>query len=249
MGNHTFPLVSIIIPVKDEGDNILSLADEIAVALETYAWDWECVWVDDGSQDDTLSQLRSLHTREPRHTYVSFDRNHGQTAALLAGFRTARGQLLATLDGDGQNNPADLPAMIERILADQADMVHGVRVQRQDNWLRKLSSRIGNGFRNWLTREQVTDVGCSIRAFRRECVATFPPFEGLHRFFPTLVRMQGWRTVEVPVRHRPRLKGTTKYGIGNRLWKGLLDAFAVRWMQWRQMQYRITEQAGATQED
>jgi len=170
------PLVSIIIPVKDEGENILSLAAEIRNALAPHGWGWECVWVDDGSQDDTLPQLRSLYTRDPRHIYVSFDRNHGQTAAMLAGWRTARGQIPATMDGDGQNYPADLPAMIERILTNQADMVNGVRVLRQDNWRRKLSSRIGNGFRNWLTHERVTDVGCSIRAFRRECVAMFPPF-------------------------------------------------------------------------
>jgi dolichol-phosphate mannosyltransferase len=243
------PLVSIIVPVKDESENILSLADEISSALTPYGWDWECVWVDDGSQDETLLQLRSLHTRDPRHTYVSFERNYGQTAAMVAGWRTARGQILATIDGDGQNNPADLPPMIVRILTRQADMVNGVRVLRQDNWWRKLSSRIGNGFRNWLTHDHVTDVGCSIRAFRRECVALFPPFEGLHRFLPTVVRMQGWKSIEVPVSHRPRLKGVTKYGVHNRLWKGLLDTFAVRWMQWRQIRYTITEQASMSQED
>ena len=243
------PLVSLIIPVKDESETILSLAEEISSALAPHGWGWECVWIDDGSQDATLPQLRSLHTRDPRHAYVSFERNHGQTAAMLAGWRTARGQILATMDGDGQNNPADLPAMIERILANQADMVNGVRVLRHDDWKRKLSSRIGNGFRNWLTCDQVTDVGCSIRAFRRECVARFPPFEGLHRFLPTVVRMQDWKIIEVPVRPRPRLNGTTKYGIHNRLWKGLLDAFAVRWMQWRQIRYIITERAGMSQED
>jgi glycosyltransferase involved in cell wall biosynthesis len=242
------PLVSIIIPVKDEGENILELAAEILAALEPAGWTWECVWVDDGSQDNTLPQLRHLHAREPRHTYVSFDRNYGQTAAMLAGFRRARGQVLATLDGDGQNDPADLPAMLQSVLTNQADLVNGVRVRRQDTWMRKVSSRIGNGFRNWLTHEQVTDVGCSLRAFRRECVATFPPFEGLHRFFPTLVRMRGWRLIEVPVGHRPRRRGTTKYGIRNRLWKGLFDALAVRWMQWRQIRYRITEQAETTRE-
>lgn len=245
----TSPLVSIIIPVKDEGDNILSLAAEIAVALAPHGWSWECIWVDDGSQDNTLPQLRSLHARDARHVYLSLDRNHGQTTAILAGLRQARGQICATLDGDGQNHPADLPSMIVRILTDQADMVNGVRVQRQDTWLRKVSSRLANSFRNWLTHEHVTDVGCAIRAFRRECMATFPPFEGLHRFLPTLVRMHGWRIIEIPVRHRPRLQGHTKYGVNNRLWKGLLDAFAVRWMQWRHITYTITEQSGSRQEE
>ena len=241
--DQTSPLVSVIVPVKDERENISFLAEEIRASLEPTGWRWEAIWVDDGSRDDTLSILKGLHHKDPRHRYLSFDRNHGQTAAMLAGFQAAAGAVLATLDGDGQNDPSSLPAMIKRILAGEADMVNGVRVKRQDSWIRKISSRIGNGFRNWLTREDITDVGCSLRAFRRECVSRFPPFEGLHRFFPSMVRMHGWRILEVEVAHRPRLRGKAKYGICNRLWKGLLDAFAVRWMQWRQVRYRIVEQA------
>ena len=242
-------LVSVIVPVKDEIESIPYLADEIRDAFEPTQWSWECIWVDDGSKDQTLMTLKALHRKDPRHRYLSFDRNHGQTAAMLAGFSKAAGEILATLDGDGQNDPSNLPAMIRRILAGDADMVNGIRAKRQDNWIRKISSKIANGFRNWITREDVTDVGCSLRAFRTECVAHFPPFEGMHRFFPTMVRMYGWKIIEVPVRHRPRLRGKAKYGVCNRLWRGLLDSFAVRWMQWRQIRYRIVEQAGTEKED
>ncbi|MEW6439788.1 MAG: glycosyltransferase family 2 protein [bacterium] len=237
------PVVSIVVPVKDEEENLAPLAEEIRRSMESTPWSWECVWVDDGSMDGTLAQLRSLHRIDARHRYVSFDRNHGQTSAMIAGFREARGSILATLDGDGQNDPGDLPALIRRVQEGGADVVNGVRVKRQDNWVRKISSRIGNGFRNWLTGEQVSDVGCSLRVFRRECVAHVPAFEGMHRFLPTLLRMDGWTLQEIPVNHRPRQRGRPKYGVWNRLWRGLLDALAVRWMQWRWIRYRYKETA------
>jgi len=243
------PLVSIVIPVKDEEENVGPLAEEVRLSLEGTPWSWECIWIDDGSTDGTRAALNALHLRDPRHGYLSFDRNHGQTSAMLAGFRVARGSIVATLDGDGQNDPGDLPVLIRQILAGQADMVNGVRVKRQDNWIRKVSSRIANGFRNWLTRERVSDVGCSLRAFRRECVRHMPPFEGMHRFIPTLVRMEGWRLMETPVNHRPRQRGRPKYGVWNRLWRGLLDAFAVRWMQWRWVRYTCKESAIAGTEE
>ncbi len=236
-------LVSLVIPVKDEAENIPSLAEEITRAFDGTGLSWECLWIDDGSTDGTLEVLRRIRRSDDRHCYVSFDGNYGQTSAMLAGFRLSRGDILATMDGDGQNDPADLPPLIRRIAAGEADMINGVRVRRRDSWVRKASSRIGNGFRNWITGEKITDVGCSLRVFRRACVEGFPSFEGLHRFFPTLVGLQGWRIIESPVNHRPRLRGKAKYGIRNRLRKGLIDSFAVRWMQWRRIRYRIKDQA------
>lgn len=233
--------VSVVVPVKNEEENVAILADEVIAAFSSKPWQWECLFVDDGSSDETLARLKQLHEKDLRIRYLSLDRNHGQTAAMLAGFREAYGRVLATLDGDGQNDPSDLPAMVAKVLAGEADLVNGRRARRQDSMVRKISSRVGNGFRNRLTGETISDVGCSIRAFRRECVAHFPAFEGLHRFFPTLITMQGYSLVELPVNHRPRHLGVSKYGIHNRLWKGLRDTFAVRWMKTRIIDYRIAE--------
>ncbi len=224
------PEVSIIVPVMNEEESIPPLAQEVSQALDSTQWDWECLWIDDASTDRTPEVLRSLAAASPRHRWVRATKNRGQSAALAAGFRLAGGTILGTLDGDGQNNPADFPALLERLAKNDVDMVNGIRAKRQDTWVRKLSSKIGNGFRNGLTHESVSDVGCAIRVFRRECVERIPVFRGMHRFLPTLVRMQGYRITEQPVDHRPRERGTTKYGIGNRLWVGIGDTLAVRWM-------------------
>ena len=226
--------LSILIPVKDEGQNIAPLAVEIDAAMASTPYTWDCLWVDDGSTDETLTEIRTLCRTDPRHQFISFDRNYGQSAAMYAGFRRARGRILVTLDGDGQNDPKDIPSMVRRLIDERADMVNGVRQRRQDSAIRKISSRIANGYRNWLTREQITDVGCSLRVFRHDCVADIPPFKGMHRFLPTLVRIRGFsKILEAPVNHRPRISGQTKYGIHNRLWVGLADTLAVRWMQHR----------------
>lgn len=225
--------VSLVVPVKDEAESLATLAVEIARALDSTGRTWECLWVNDGSQDDSLAALEALHRRDPRHRWLDLARNYGQSAALAAGFRAARGAVLGMLDGDGQNDPADLPRLLERLARGDVDLVNGYRARRQDSLVRKVCSKLGNGFRNWLTHEQVKDVGCSIRVFRRECAAGLVLFKGMHRFFPTLVRLQGYRITELPVNHRPRTQGQTKYGIGNRLWVGIGDTLAVRWMLWR----------------
>jgi glycosyltransferase involved in cell wall biosynthesis len=226
--------LSIIIPVKDEEDNIAGLAEEINVSMISVNYTWECLWVDDGSTDRTLSVLEKLNKKDNRHHYISLSKNFGQSAALYAGFNFSRGRLLATLDGDGQNDPEDLPKLVSCLIEEDVDMVNGVRQKRKDSFIRKMSSRIGNGFRNWLTGENVTDVGCSIRVFKHTCAENISPFKGMHRFLPTLVRIGGCANIiEIPVNHRPRKHGDTKYGIGNRLWVGIADTLAVRWMQSR----------------
>jgi dolichol-phosphate mannosyltransferase len=231
--------VSIIVPVRDEAESIIGLSEEIGRAMEGQDYPWECLWVDDGSRDGSLSILRELSGKDPRHRYISLEENAGQSAALTAGFSESRGAFLATLDGDGQNDPADIPRLLEILRSGDADMVNGYRRVRQDSIVRKLSSRIANGFRNLITGKTVRDVGCSTRAFRRECVENLPRFAGMHRFLPTLVAMEGYRLAEVPVNHRPRLKGRTKYGIGNRLWVGLADLFGVLWLKKRFFSFRI----------
>jgi glycosyltransferase involved in cell wall biosynthesis len=222
---------SFVVPVKDEADNVAALAAEITTAMSASPWSWECVWVDDGSTDGTGLVLQRIAHEDPRHRVLSLPQNVGQSAALAAGLSSARGELFVTLDGDGQNDPRQAPAMILTLIRARADMVNGCRVARRDDLLRRISSRVGNGFRNWLTREDVRDVGCSLRVFRRDVVQGLFVFRGLHRFLPTLARLNGAaKIVEVPVRHRPRLRGSTKYGLRNRLWVGLADAFAVRWL-------------------
>jgi len=240
--------VSVVVPVLDEVDSIPQLASEVVAAFERGPWSWECVWVDDGSSDGTLELLRSLHDDDPRHRYVAHDRNYGQSAALKSGFDASRGRILATLDGDLQNDPADLPRLIRELESREVHMVNGVREKRQDSWLRRVSSRIANGFRNRVSGATATDVGCSVRAFYRECFDGVPLFHGMHRFLPTLIALRGWTVAEVDVNHRPRSHGTTSYGVHNRLWVGIADTFGVRWLSSRSVCPRVAEtsEAGAS---
>jgi glycosyltransferase involved in cell wall biosynthesis len=221
--------VSIVIPVHDELENVGPLGEEIRQAMSAAGLEWECIWVDDASDDGTAPALRSLTERDSRFRLVELDGHQGQSAALAAGFARASKSLVATLDGDGQNDPADLPRMI-RLLADgKLDVVNGYRPRRY-RWVRWLASRIGNGFRNRLTGDSVRDIGCSTRVMREYLVRGLPVFRGMHRFLPSLVRLNGGtRQIEVPVQHRPRRSGMTKYGISDRLWCGIADTFAVRW--------------------
>jgi dolichol-phosphate mannosyltransferase len=236
--------VSIIIPVKDEAENIEPLASELSKVMDRHPWAWECLWVDDGSTDRGLSVLQHLSRSDPRHRFLSFQHNAGQSAALWAGFAEARGAIFATMDGDGQNDPADLPFLIAAVRSGETDMANGYRKERKDNLARRLSSRVANRFRTWTTGRSVRDVGCSTRAFRREGVAAVPRFAGMHRFLPTLIMMEGFRLRELPVNHRPRLKGNSKYTIGNRLWVGLWDSFGVLWLRKRAFRYQIKARSG-----
>jgi dolichol-phosphate mannosyltransferase len=231
--------ISIVVPVKDEEENILSLAREIESAMEREFTEWECIWVDDGSSDGSLGQLQTLASQNPRHRFISFERNAGQSAALWAGFSLSRAPIIATIDGDGQNDPADIPTLFRTVQSGEADMANGYRARRQDNFQRKVSSLLGNGFRTLLTGKTVRDAGCSTRVFRRECIESAPRFAGMHRFVPTLAAMQGFTLTETPVNHRPRVKGSSKYSIGNRLWVSLLDIFGLFWLRKRALHYTI----------
>jgi dolichol-phosphate mannosyltransferase len=201
--------------------------------------EWECIWVDDGSSDGSLDILRELARVNHRHRYVSFERNAGQSAAFWAGFMETSAPIIATIDGDGQNDPADIPSLFRTVHSGAADMANGYRARRQDNLKRKISSFLGNGFRTLLTGKTVRDAGCSTRVFRRECVQWMPRFAGMHRFLPTLAAMQGFKLSEAPVNHRPRVKGRSKYSVRNRLWVSLMDMFGVFWLKKRALDYRI----------
>lgn len=231
--------ISVIIPVLNEEENILPLALELTDVFEDKSWKWECVWVDDGSTDRTTDRLEHIANADRRHRYLVLEKHSGQSAALRAGFQAARGTIICTLDGDGQNDPADLPVLIEILEYNHADLIAGYRVNRQDTWLKKLSSRIGNTFRSFTTGYTIRDTGCATRVMRKSSLMTVPSFSGMHRFFPTLFVMMGHRIIEAPVHHRPRLKGRSKYGIWNRFGVGLFDCFGVLWLKKRTLTYKV----------
>jgi len=231
--------ISVIIPVLNEEENILPLALELTDVFEDKSWKWECVWVDDGSTDRTTDRLEHIANADRRHRYLILEKHSGQSAALRAGFQAARGTIICTLDGDGQNDPADLPVLIEILEYNHADLIAGYRVNRQDPWLKKLSSRIGNTFRSFTTGYTIRDTGCATRVMRKFSLMKVPSFSGMHRFFPTLFVMMGHRIIEAPVHHRPRLKGRSKYGIWNRFGAGLFDCFGVLWLKKRTLTYKV----------
>lgn len=234
------PHLSVVVPFYNERDNVAPFHAEASAALAGHPGGVEFVYVDDGSSEGTHEALRAVAGGDDRVRVITLLSNSGQSAALQAGFRAARGEIVATLDADLQNDPADLPRLLTAL--DRADVVNGVRANRQDSFVRKVSSRIGNGFRNQVTRESVSDVGCSLRVMRREFLVDVVMYRGMHRFLPTLLRMRGARVTELPVNHRPRQHGESKYGIGNRLFVGLADVFAVRWMQSRFVRYEAREE-------
>ena len=241
MSESNRPDLSVVFPVYNEEENVPLLLAEIAKALDGRGWTYEIVAFDDGSRDRSLEVLRAARAQYPTLRVLSMEKNSGQTAALDAGWRAARGVLVVSLDADLQNDPADIPKMIEKLESSKADMVIGVRVNRQDTLARKIQSRIGNGVRNLITGDHITDTGCSLKLARREAIEPVRLFTGMHRFLPTLVRYAGFKVVETPVNHRARQFGQSKYGAMNRAFRGLVDCFAVRWMGKRMLNYRVSE--------
>ena len=220
--------LSIVVPVYNEAENVLPLVEQVRAALAGCPGSAEMLFVDDGSTDQTLELLERAQETDSRIRIAHFRHNLGQTAAMAAGFRLARGRAVVTLDGDLQNDPAEIPRLAE-MLKDW-DAVCGVRLRREDRWWKRVSSRIANSFRNWATGDDISDTGCTLKAYRRECLDRLELYHGMHRFLPTLLRMRGYRVTQVPVGHHPRLRGKTKYGTWGRLVKGLADVWAVRWM-------------------
>jgi glycosyltransferase involved in cell wall biosynthesis len=230
--------LSLVAPVYNEVENLERLHARVAEIFAKRG-DWELILVDDGSRDGSADKIRELCRRDPRVVGVFFGRNRGQTAATAAGLQLARGELIATLDADMQNDPADLPAMIEELGTHAA--VVGYRIKRNDNFVRRASSRIANRIRNWLSKDQIRDTGCSLKLFRAEAIQAMPLFEGMHRFLPTLLRYHGFSVLEHPVSHHPRTAGISKYGVWNRAFRALRDLIAVRWMRSRLLKLPIVE--------
>jgi len=225
--------ISVVIPVYNELDNVQPLTEEILQALGKDS-PYEIIIVDDGSDDGTNLRLAEIAHGIPQLRWIRHSRNYGQSAAMVTGIRAARHEWIVTLDGDGQNNPADIPTLIQALVnyprANSFTLVVGNRKQRNDNWLRRVSSRIANSTRRLLLRDRCSDTGCSLKLFARATFLQLPHFNHLHRFIPALIQRAGGQVINVPVSHRQRLRGQSKYGVMNRVWVGIVDMFGVMWL-------------------
>lgn len=228
------PAVSVVVPLFNEEENVPILQSELAAALE--GRDYEIIFIDDGSTDGTAARI----TTASRVRLIRFARNSGQSAALYAGLQAASGAVAVLIDGDLQNDPADIPKLLREI-DKGADLVCGYRAQRKDSAVKRLTSRIANFVRSRFTKDGVRDTGCTLKAMRRECAQALVPFKGMHRFIPALVKGAGYNLVEVPVNHRPRQFGLSKYGLGNRAIRATVDMFGVRWLLSRQLSFKLRE--------
>jgi glycosyltransferase involved in cell wall biosynthesis len=237
--------LSIVVPVYNEEGSLRELFAEIAPVATAITSSCEFVFVDDGSTDGSARVLDELRRADARVSVWRLARNCGLSSALHCGFTRARGRVVATLDADLQNDPADIPKLFAAVAAG-ADMACGWRTVRSDPFVKRASSKIANAFRSGRTGDGIHDVTCPLKVFRREAVAVFLPFNGLHRFLPTLAIAAGLKVVEIPVGHRPRRHGASKYGVWNRLFRGLADLRAVRWMIDRRMTYVATRVEDAT---
>jgi len=231
--------ISLVVPVYNEQANLPILIPKLVEVFDRLGSVHEMIFVDDGSSDGSRKILKEAALSIPSLRVVALKQNRGLSTALLAGMREARGKIIVTLDSDLQNDPEDIPRLLEYL--DRYDMATGWRQKREDPWLKRIASRIGNSVRNRLSGERINDSACTLRVFRRECLQDIPIFNGMHRFMSTLVKMRGYRIIEVPVTHHPRKYGESKYNIRNRMWRSFIDLLAVRWMKGRRIQYDIEE--------
>lgn len=231
--------ISVVIPVYNEEENLPILIPKLAEVLRGLERSYEMIFVDDGSSDGSRRILREMALVYSSFRILRFKENRGLSAALVAGMREARGGIIVTLDSDLQNDPADISRLVSYL--DRYDMATGWRQKRKDTWLKKISSKIGNAVRNRLSGENIQDSACTLRALKKNCITEIPVFDGMHRFLPTLVKMEGYRVTEVPVSHHPRRFGKSKYNIRNRVLKSSIDLLAVRWMKARTIHWEIEE--------
>jgi dolichol-phosphate mannosyltransferase len=228
------PALSVVVPLFNEEESVKILQEELRDALKHV--DHEVIFVDDGSADRTVNRIQAA----PNVRVIRFEKNAGQSAAIFAGANAARGPVVVLIDGDLQNDPADIPKLLDEI-ARGADLVCGCRLQRRDTLVKRLTSRVANAVRSRFTKDGVRDTGCTLKAMRRECVSTLVPFKGMHRFIPALVKGAGYRLVEIPVNHRSRRFGQSKYSLGNRAVRATVDMFGVRWLLSRRLNYKVRD--------
>jgi len=236
--------LSVVIPVYNEEASLSPLWSELREVLERLGLAFEVVFVDDGSRDRSAEIIRSLREVDQRVRLVRLKVNGGETAATDAGFKAARGRRIVVMDADLQNDPADIPMLLSHL--DHWDAATGWRVSRAegDGLVRRVSSRVANRVRNWVSDETIQDSGCTFRAFRRECLRGLVLYRGFHRFIPSLLKMRGYRVIEVPVGHRPRRFGRSKYGVLNRAVVAFADLLVIRWMNVRLLRYEVVEDVG-----
>lgn len=228
---------SVVIPLKNEESNIVDLINELEPVMGTLNEPWELICIDDGSTDATLPTLIDLLKSKPYLRIVIFNKNYGQSSAFDAGFKSAKGEFVITLDGDRQNDPSDIPRLIESIA--DSDLVCGHRVNRKDPLIKKITSSLANPIRSWICEDGVHDTGCSLKVYRTTCLRQIKMYQGMHRFLPALFKIEGFRVKEVPVNHRERIKGTSKYNFFNRSFNTIADLWAVAWMKKRHLRYQI----------
>lgn len=228
---------SVVIPLKNEASNILDLINELEPVMNSLQTNWELICVDDGSTDGTRQILNDLFKEKLYLRPIFFKCNYGQSSAFDAGFKAAQGTFVITLDGDGQNDPKDIPQLIK--LIQDCDLVCGMRLKRKDSLTKRLTSKIANFIRNRLCDDGVQDTGCSLKIYRKSCLERIKMYQGLHRFLPALFRIEGFRIQQVPVNHRERLRGKSNYNFFNRSFNTVADLLAVRWMKKRHLYYQI----------
>jgi len=236
--------LSIVIPFRNEEENVEAVCGEVERALaQAFEGAWELILVDDGSTDATAGLVDALRDRRPNYRALHLSPNGGQSAALQAGFLAARGTFVATLDGDGQNDPRDLVPLLRELQRRRVHMMCGVRARRADSRSRRIMSRAANRIRSAVLRDGITDVGCSLRVFRRSCLRRVILYRNAHRFLPALFQFAGFRVAEMPVAHRPRMRGKSKYGGGfrSRAFVGLVDLLGAWWLGRRRFRHRVRE--------
>jgi glycosyltransferase involved in cell wall biosynthesis len=231
--------ISVVVPVFNEEENLPILIPKLVKVLNPLGLSYEMIFVDDGSSDGSRKILKEMASQYPFLRMIGLKENRGLSTALLAGMREVRGDTIVTLDSDLQNDPEDIPKLLAYL--DRYDMATGWRQKRDDPWLRRISSKVANAVRNRLSGEQIHDSACTLRVFKRECVKEIPVFNGMHRFLSTLIKMNGYRIIEVPVLHHSRKFGKAKYNIRNRALRAFIDLLGVRWMKGRRIQYDIEE--------
>jgi glycosyltransferase involved in cell wall biosynthesis len=231
--------ISVVVPVYNEEENLPILIPRLIEVLEGIGKPYEMIFVDDGSTDRSRQFLKQKASQHPQIHVLGFKKNCGETAAGAAGLKEAGGEIIVTIDADLQNDPMDIPRMLEYLK--DYDMVTGWREKREDSWVKRITSKIANAVRNRLSGETIRDSGCTFRAYKRECLKNLKLFKGMHRFMPTLVKMEGFRVIEIPIAHHPREFGVSKYTTWNRVIRAFIDLLAVKWMRSRHVRYEIAE--------